>query len=384
MQNYQKLIQQLSQQKSNSDEVLISIYMDLGDLEDKSQNIGTKLKAQIQEALKDHPKFVDHGFYRNYLSGIVLEMSEQIDLNYSGVGLFLRVPIDTSNLAIEQYDKDLQATMIPMTHLLYTKTTISEVYDLGLLMDNEVSDISYLIVDINRDNTIFYEFRQSQISFLKSLRNRFFDDFDEMQPEERKEYMPMQGWFNIGEDVQWIVEEDKRYLHEVKNEIEKAKPQSKVMILHSSIFEKIKPDLESIVNIDGVEISFKNRQVDTYEHFQAYLTSLASADIIDKKKKLLQTARQQYQLFVEGWEHVIKAANLNQIDTLFVHPDQEVYGSRLDDDTLEVGGEGAGLLLPLVYYKLINSSSKVVMLQGQEFRDQGQIMALKRFNLDLD
>ncbi len=360
-------------------------YFPYGDNPDRSGNLQEEFRAQILECLKNSPDLDEYKFLRTNLADKLSAFGQYFDYNKKGFALFCKFTIDKESKGNPELEPETDVKYANLHLDVVKESTIDKYFDLDQLIANQNFDKTTLILELQRYGCRFLSLEQNELSEMFTMDNKNAI-VDEVQSEVRMDNKREQGWWNIGEDTQWILEEDKHFLEGIASRIDSLNIDFDYMVVfHSTNFTHI---LDSVKNhLDNykfkAKVVFIEKNLQLFDSIKDQVLHEIKSLKSKEKNDYFNQAKEKYTHFVTDWSDICNASQSARIETLFIKPDLIQEGYVLDNDLVFTkpveNAKQVSNIGPWLINSVISHGGNIRIFFEPEFESAPEIAAKLRF-----
>ena len=280
------------------------------DGKDRSKDQQTKLKGFVEGTLREAEVLRDHKDFRLHIVDAVERVGGELDFAYEGVAIFLGFDPEKEEIT---HQEQKYLTFIPPKEARLGKGF----YFTPLLQNLDQQTI--VSVELSRYAAQISTYQGNEFEVLAFEENEHIE-MDEVIKEEMKQYSPGNGWWNAGEDTDWIDEEEKHFLKDLREKLSRLEIDVLVLFI-STNFQKIQPSLERVMGDLAPRVHVIPKQNDGQWSVKEELIRIQDEthmEMLKEKSADLQENRPNY---LTDMDAVIKGIYTAQFDYLLVSSD---------------------------------------------------------------
>ena len=304
------LITQLSNYSNTTLSIYFPFRQDYVEGKERGKNQQTKLKGFVEGALREHPTLQDHKDFRLGLVQEIEKIGGSLNFEYEGIAIFFGFNPETETLELNEYR---HLPFIPEQ-----KIVVGSGFYLTPLLQNQ-NQPKVISIELSRYAARLSQYAQEEFEVLEFIENQHVV-MDEVIKEEMKQYQSGYGWWNTGEDTDWIDEEEKRFLKDLREKIQNLNPNVLVLFI-STNFQKIQPSLEKVMGDLASRVHVIPKESDGQWSVKEELLRISretKEEELQTKSKDLQKNRPNYETEIEA---IIKGLYTGQFDYLLLSSD---------------------------------------------------------------
>lgn len=384
MGRYDEFVNNLVVQESDlhtSNEYLFSIYIPFSftNLEDTK----IRTKSALLNQLRNHEYLGKESEYHSILVDTIIEYIDQVPIKGKGVAFFIKNNISDVLSGKERNIPQGDISIVPLFKHFEESIYIGKIFNLDQLVWLNRIDQDALVISLETKDTYIYLYRENELKELKSMAK---DDWDFTKPKHFEKtnitssysasYGSSKDKFDrfdqqtVGFFVDKVLEEVKDV---VKDSVEY------IVIYYSNEFSPFVNDIREYINDRfDVKTIMLNRSLKRKDELVGDVLNVLEEDREEENEELFKRAKENINLYEEGWEKVLSMVRDGRIDTLFAQANLSkegnisksglIYTEKGDDSVLVQN------IYPWLVRAVISMGGDIVLL-----KENGKISALLRY-----
>lgn len=362
----------------------LSAYIPFDD--SSRDKFNTHIKSSLLKAFREHKKLADKTqLHENIVNEVFKRITPFIYLE-KGVGIFVKFDAADQNKQVTKSNLDEKIDIITFSIEPKEEVYIGYTYNLYQLVWLTKNNIEALVVSLSREKSSVYEIDGTQINQLKTFTDKHI-------PKEKhysRVYAPVGGKLgNIHGTGKSKVEKSeikssKLFLKEIASFVysDERREYDYLVVIHSDPFIPFVE--EAFKDSDRYKVIFVNKSLQDAQE----ILELAKVKIKElqktTKKDDLTIARENFELYSEGWSGTIKAIERGQVQKLliktgvtkegYIDPKSKKIYIYPTEDAVNVEN-----IIPWLIKLTKDNGGSIVVFSTSKYKDIPEIAAQLRF-----
>ena len=280
------------------------------DGKDRTKDQQTKLKGLVEGELRTAEVLQDHKDFRLQIVDAVEKIGGELDFAYEGVAIFLGFDPKKEEVTFQETK---YLSFIPPKEV-----RLGDGFYLTPLLQN-LDQSAIVSVELSRYAARISTYAGGEFEILGFEENEHIE-MDEVIKEEMKQYQGGYGWWNTGEDTDWIDEEEKHFLKDLREKISRLEADVLVLFI-STNFQKIQPSLVRVMGDLAPRVHVIPKQNDGQWSVKEELIRIEHETHQEMLKEKASDLQENAPAYVTETEALIKGIYTGQFDYLLISND---------------------------------------------------------------
>ncbi len=372
----------------------ISLYLPTEDMH--ARDVLKRIISMVQQALQNNKVLRPFSQLHDQLIFQIQSHIQQTKYLDNGLALFVVVPAKKVSPKTKHSVVSKEMVIVETYPIKpVQKITIDTLFDLGQLIWMERLSKHTLVLQITQQHANLFVLKKQDFEKVLSIQNEFFETTADEYRDKRTTTGSKEVHYSTGNDTvqrkrEW---QNQLFLQDIRDTFEEKNihhgKYEYLVVFYSSEFLEFADDFEQEMNhlfhTNEIQTIFDNKNITANNQVQrsTILSTLARLTY-EKKQKLLHKAKEQNNLFIQGWNKVTQAVSKHRVETLFIKSNVKhtgyIRGRNMPYTYPVEGSRKVRDIAPWVIKAALDGDAGVFILQNNgTFNNEPEISALLRY-----
>jgi hypothetical protein len=350
-----------------------------------------RLKSLVLTTFRKHRSLKNFSRLHRRLVEKITHKINRIKELEKGLAIFVKFNARKQQKGRLEEILDENVMIIPLTREPKKETYLGKIFDLDQLIWIDKTAIDALILNLNRQTCDFYTLEGDDFRKYTQLKNKFIK---ERENEYLEKFAPpsRQGtYYSTGSDktARAKLEENSKFISQIKEYLKTRRGLQVrfdyLIVFYSANFAGLikayERDIKTIFSSFTPIFVAKNIQNENQLKQEALnqIKKLQKTVYTD----LLELAKENFNLYAQGWNKVAKADRLKKIDTLFIKPTVKKKGYLLNKEFIYTypvkDSRMVRNIAPWLVRNVVDASGRIVVIKDSSIMPNEEVVAKLRY-----